>query len=212
MRVICVNTGLANIASVRQAFERLGVSLVDARDVQDIVNADALVMPGVGAFGPAMRSLQQRKLVTPLRDVILGGRPLLAVCLGLQLLCEGSEEGTGEAGLGIVPGVVRRLREREADRVRVPHMGWNRITPTRGAKLLGEDFMYFAHSFALSHVPPEWEAATVTHGQSFVAAIERGNVLACQFHPELSGRAGAQLLARWIDAARTCACAGGASC
>lgn len=212
MRVVCVNTGLANIASIRLAFERMSVQLVDAQSPTDIVNADALVMPGVGAFDPAMRTLRERGFVMPLRDTIHRGCPILAVCLGLQLLCDGSEEGTGEAGLGIVPGVVRRLTSSESCRVRVPHMGWNRITPAIGARLLSPKFMYFAHSFALNAVPAEWQPAIATHGGDFVAAIERGGLLACQFHPELSGQAGAELLARWVTAARANTCVRGASC
>lgn len=212
MRVVCVNTGLANIASVRQAFARLEAPLVDAARASDITRADAVIMPGVGAFGPAMRSLHDRDFINPLKEFIHSGRPVLAICLGLQLLCEASEEGQSEVGLGVVPGVVGRLRGGESKRVRVPHMGWNRVSPTNDAQLLATDYMYFAHSFALSDIPATWQGATVTHGQRFVAALERGNLLACQFHPELSGRGGMQLLARWVASARAYVTVGGASC
>jgi imidazole glycerol phosphate synthase glutamine amidotransferase subunit len=198
MRVVCVNTGFANIASVRNTFVRLHRPLCDAEHASDIAGADALVLPGVGAFGPAMQSLEQRGLIAPLRRAIESGTPLLAVCLGLQLLCEGSQESAGVAGLGLVRGTVRQLHAHVTARIRVPHMGWNRITPSDGAFMLAADAMYFAHSFALPVPPPGWASATATHGATFVAALERDGVLACQFHPELSGEAGIALIRRWI--------------
>lgn len=212
MRILCVNTGLANIASVRRAFMRLNVNLSDVVRATDIASADALVMPGVGAFGPAMQSLRSRDLVAPLRDAIISGRPLFAICLGLQLLCDGSDESSGVEGLSILPSRVQRLEAHAAERIRVPHMGWNRITPCDDARLLTAGSVYFAHSFAVKHAPAGWAYATVSHGSEFVAALEHRGVVACQFHPELSGLVGSELIRRWLAMVQAGLRKGGGSC
>src|SRR5262249_12073140 len=150
-----------------------------------------------GAFGAAMAELGARRLLAPLRARIGSGGPVLAICLGMQLLFESSEESPRVAGLGVIPGAVRRLPAH----ARVPHMGWNHVQPIDDRGSLRPGFAYFANSFASLSIPEGWRGATTRHGGTFASAIERGRVLACQFHPELSGRYGGALLQRWIAGA-----------
>jgi imidazole glycerol phosphate synthase glutamine amidotransferase subunit len=192
--ITMVDTGVANLASLGVAFRRLGGTVRITSDPAVVRAATRLVLPGVGAFGPAAARLATAGLDEALRDAARRDVPLLAVCLGLQLLCEGSDEAAGVSGLGLIPGVCRRL----SDSVRVPHLGWNRVEPGPDARLVTPGEAAFANSYALTAAPPGWIPAWSTHGEPFVAALERDRVLACQFHPELSGRFGAALLARWL--------------
>jgi imidazole glycerol phosphate synthase glutamine amidotransferase subunit len=143
-----------------------------------------------------MARLRELGFVEPLRARIAAGRPTLAICLGLQLLGEASEETPGAEGIGAIPSRATRF----GDAVRVPHFGWNRITPSPDCGLLKPGFAYFANSYRLASPPPGWGHASCPYDGSFVAAIERGAVLACQFHPELSGELGTTLLRDWIVA------------
>ncbi len=197
--VAIIRTGTANLASVVAAFERLGCEARITTDAALVASAPLVVLPGVGAFGAGMAALRASGLDRAVIDRAASAQPLLAVCLGLQMLCEASDESPGVAGLGIVRGRVTRLAESRG--VRVPQLGWNTVTPTRGAGLIAPGNAYFANSFKLDQVPQSWEGGETTHGSSFVAAIVRGNLLACQFHPELSGPWGAALLARWVASA-----------
>ncbi|MFH2006279.1 MAG: imidazole glycerol phosphate synthase subunit HisH [bacterium] len=203
--VLIIKTGVANIASLFAAFDRLGRQGRLTEAPEDVLKGEHVVLPGVGAFAAGMAKLRERGLDEALGERIEQGRPTLAVCLGLQLLCEASEESPGVAGLGVVPARVARFD----DSVRVPQFGWNQVTPvagpggapggaTGGGSLLEPGFAYFANSFRVAALPDGWGGATSDHGDSFVAALERGSLLACQFHPELSGRWGSDLLARWL--------------
>jgi imidazole glycerol phosphate synthase glutamine amidotransferase subunit len=202
MRIAVVDTGVANLASVTAALSRLGAPATRTAAPSDVRTADGVVLPGVGAFATAVARLSDAGLARPLGERISAGRPTLAVCLGLQLLAEGSDESPGVPGLGLVPGTATRF----PDAVRVPHLGWNRVGAAPGARLLCDGWAYFANSYRLTEPPPGWSCATAEHGGSFVAGLERGPVLACQFHPELSGAWGEALLGRWL------ATAWGASC
>ncbi|MEK6702032.1 MAG: imidazole glycerol phosphate synthase subunit HisH [Planctomycetota bacterium] len=192
-----LKTGSANLASVVAAIERLGMSPVLTSDPTDVWRAERLVLPGVGAFAAAMASLRAAGLVQPLRDRLAAGKSTLCICLGLQLLAETSEESPGTTGLGIVPARVTRF----AGSVKVPQLGWNTVTPEADARFLGAMWAYYANSYKLDVVPQGWSGAMSVHGMPFVGAIERGNVLACQFHPELSGAAGLALIERWASGA-----------
>jgi imidazole glycerol phosphate synthase glutamine amidotransferase subunit len=192
--VVIVRTGSANLASVSAAIERLGMVPRVTEDVALVKDAPLVVLPGVGAFGAAMTHLRARGLDDALRERIERGRPLLGICLGLQLLCDTSDESPGVPGLGVVPGRVRRFPAG----VRVPQMGWNTIAPTGTNILLRTGWMYFANSFRLERIPDGWSGALTDHGGCFVSALQRGPVLACQFHPELSGPAGLALIGSWI--------------
>jgi len=196
--VLIIETGVANIASLVAAFERLERLPRRTDEPEDVRAGEHVVLPGVGAFAAGMEKLRERGLDEALRARIGEGKPTLAVCLGLQLLCESSEESPGVAGLGVVPAQVARFD----DSVRVPQFGWNQVTPVEalgGGSLLEPGFAYFANSFRVAALPDGWDGAEAEHGDSFVAALERDSLLACQFHPELSGRWGSDLLARWLE-------------
>jgi len=196
VNVVLVDSGGANIGSVRYALERLGVQAAMSADAQVIRSADRVILPGVGAAGLAMARLSELALVDVLRSLT---QPLLGICLGMQLLFEDSEEG-GVACLGLVPGRVRRMPESPG--VRVPHMGWNRLHPTRPSSLLegiadGAQ-AYFVHSYA---APVTDDClARCGHGEDFAAVVQRGNVAGAQFHPERSAATGARLLENFLKA------------
>lgn len=196
MKVAILPTGAANLASMEAAFRRLGCETELAESAKAVDEASFLVLPGVGAFQAAMRRLSDLGLVEPLQRRIAERRPTLAVCLGLQLLFEASEESPGVAGLGCFPGHIRRFG---AD-LRVPQLGWNRVEASPGCQLLQSGEAYFANSYRLQGPPQGAEAAWTTHGQPFVSAFRIGGLLACQFHPELSGAFGESLLKAWLDA------------
>ncbi|MFN2372036.1 MAG: imidazole glycerol phosphate synthase subunit HisH [Candidatus Krumholzibacteriia bacterium] len=196
--VLIIDTGLANVRSVEVAFARLGAATRRVTAPQDLARAERVVLPGVGAFAPGLASLEARGLAASLRQRALAGRPLLAVCLGLQLLCEGSDEDPGGRGLGVIPARARRLPAP----ARVPHMGWCAVANGTAAPL---GHAYFAHSFAVPGADLDrlraarWQLLVADHGGPFLAAARKGGVLACQFHPELSGRWGAALLRAWLE-------------
>lgn len=189
-----IDAGGANLASVRHALERLGVSPVLVRDADELDAHARAILPGVGAAAPAMAQLRARGL-----DVALKAwdRPLLGICLGMQLLFERSEEGDTHC-LGLLPGVVRRMEA--APDARVPHMGWNRVWRTRASRLLGgvEDGAraYFVHGYAVAD--GECCVATSVHGDRFAAVVERDLVCGAQFHPERSAAAGARMLSNFL--------------
>lgn len=203
--ITMIETGIANTASVAAALRRCGASVVLTDRPRDVERAALAVLPGVGAFGAGMERLRSTGLDAPIIERINAGRPTLAICLGLQLLCDASEESPGVRGLGVVPGVITRFGEN----VRVPQFGWNRVArPANSSRsaiahadaspLVEPGYAYFANSYRLVEPPPGWTASFSEHGGSFIAAMERGHVLACQFHPELSGAWGLALLQRWI--------------
>lgn len=198
MSLVVVPTGTANTASIFAALRRLGADPVTAGDWTQVDAADRVVLPGVGSFGAAMSEIDRRGLREALAKRVEEGRPTLAVCVGMQLLAATSEESTGVDGLSVIEGEVRRF----PGTVRVPQMGWNRVTvPGSGIRFLTDGWAYFANSYRMVDVPRGWAGASTDHGGTFVAAIERGDVLACQFHPELSGPWGSGVLARWLGRA-----------
>jgi len=192
--LVIVDSRVANLASIAGAFRRLHATITVTADADVVRTAARLVLPGVGAFGAGMAALRARGLDIAIRDVAARGTPLLGVCLGMQMLCEASEEAPGVTGLGIIAGTCRRLPAN----VRIPHLGWNRVTPEPEARLLSPGVAAFANSYALREGPAGWTTAWTTHGIPFIAALERGPTIACQFHPELSGAYGAALLDRWL--------------
>lgn len=196
--VVVVDSGVANLASVRAAFSRLGVESEVASDAATLRRGTRIVLPGVGSFGAGMATLRERGLDTVIREAVLEGKQVLAICLGMQLLCEASEESPGVPGLGILSGVCRRL----PDESTVPHLGWNVVTPDATCRVVPTMEAAFANSYALQTAPSRWGSAWTIHGGPFVAAVERDQTLACQFHPELSGVAGLRLLERWLTGGR----------
>jgi imidazole glycerol-phosphate synthase subunit HisH len=189
-----VRTGTANLASVIAAIERQDVRASITAEKEVVKSAQLLVLPGVGAFGAAIAELAANDLIDPLRDRISRGMPTLAICLGLQLFAESSEESPGAEGLSLIEGTVRRF----PNTVRVPQLGWNEVQPESGEGIVQKGYAYFANSYRLTDPPRGFRASVTQHAGPFVSAFERGPIVACQFHPELSGAWGASLIARWI--------------
>ena len=197
--VAVLDYGIGNLRSAQKALEHVGARAELTADPDRVAAADAVVLPGVGAFGRCREELAATGLDAVARDAVASGRPFLGICVGMQLLYEGSEESPGVDGLGILPGVVRRLPEG----VKHPQMQWNRIDLTDGAALfagLGErPWMYFVHSFAAELTDDV--VATCDYGGPVTAAVQRANVHATQFHPEKSGRGGLAVLANFVEMA-----------
>jgi glutamine amidotransferase len=190
-----VDTGSANLASVTAAFRRLGARPRVTESPERVLTARRVVLPGVGAFGAVAERLARTGLAEALRDRTAQGAALLGICLGMQLLAEGSDEAPGAIGLGVIEGKAERF----GDGTRVPQLGWNRVEPGGQSRFVTPGYAYFANSFCLRSVPSGWSTAFASYDGSFVAAAERGPQLACQFHPELSGAWGAALLGRWYS-------------
>ena len=203
-RIAVVDYGAGNLVSIEQALTSVGAEVTVARDRGALDNAEAVVVPGVGAAGPAMARLARRDLVDPIRDWIASDRPFLGICLGLQLLFDGSDED-GAATLGVLPGRTSRLEGAPT----LPHIGWNQVVRTREHPLFdgiddGAD-LYFVHSFAGVPDPGAEDAvlARTEHGRPFVSAVARGRLLGVQFHPERSGTDGLRLLANFVGMVRS---------
>ena len=193
MTVALVDYGMGNRRSVEKALEHVGATVARTADRDEIAGADAIVLPGVGAFPEAMRRLRSLALEDVIRERADAGVPLLGICLGMQLLFERSDEHEGAPGLGILPGTVTRLQS-----PRLPHIGWNLVTFERPSPLtegLGEAAaFYHVHSLAPEPANPEDVVGRGEYGERFVSIVERGNVMGVQFHPEKSSRDGLALL------------------
>ena len=196
---------MSNLRSAGKALERLGATVRVAARPGDARGCDAVVLPGVGRFGAAMERLARHDFVAMLRHEAAAGTPVLGICLGLQLLFDGSEESPDTEGLGILPGRVQRLR---TDR-KVPHIGWSEVHWRDGVSLAPTDggpsdrTYYFVHSYACVPDDPDDVLGTADHGVSFTAAAGRGCVTGVQFHPEKSSTAGLALSGRWLGGVRT---------
>jgi glutamine amidotransferase len=205
-RVAIIDSRLCNLDSIARAAERLGASVAKARGPAELKDADRLILPGVGTFGAAMENLQAAGLVQAIRAEVAAGKPLLGICLGMQLLGETSEESPGAEGLKLIPGAVVRLDPSKGQGgERLPHMGWNVVDPMRPDPLLndiapGTDF-YFVHSYRFRADDEADVVATTPYCGSFPSIIRRGTVAGVQFHPEKSQTAGFALLASFLGVA-----------
>jgi len=193
--------GAGNVRSLRNAIIHLGFELIDIRRPDDILSAQRLLFPGVGAFGAAMERLHRLGYVEPLREYLAAGRPYLGICIGLQTLFQGSEESPGVAGLGVIPGLVERF---PTSALSVPHMGWNGVRSLQDNALLqgmDADQFYFVHSYCARPCADNasWVLAETDYGEPFVSAVQRGLVSAVQFHPEKSGPRGLEVLRRFLS-------------
>lgn len=198
MRALIVRTGVANVASIAAALRRCGLDPEITADPDAVRKSELVVLPGVGSFGAGMDALRRSGLDEALIERIDAGRATLAVCLGLQLLAMVSEETPGVRGLGVIEATVARFPRD----MRTPQFGWNRVE-TDGDSVLGEPgYAYYANSYRLTDAPPGWIAGWSDHGGRFVGALRRGPVVACQFHPELSGEWGLGLIRRWVASAK----------
>lgn len=196
-----IDYGMGNLRNVEMAFRRLGVAPLVTSDPALVARAEALVLPGVGAFGDAMDRLRTLGLVDPLRGAIDGGRPFLGICLGLQLLFETSEEMGAHRGLAVLEGTVRRF----AEDLTVPHMGWNQINQTRPIDLFADvpdhSYAYFVHSYYVAPSDASVVAATTDYGLPFASIVSRDRLYGIQFHPEKSQDVGARILRNWLSLA-----------
>ena len=200
--IAIVDYGMGNVASVRNALALLGAEGVVTSIPEDFERATHIIFPGVGAFSDGMREVQERGLVPVLEgEVLEKKKPFLGICLGMQLLAGEGEEGGRTKGLGWIDGVVRRFRIDEA-KFRLPHIGWDDITPVDGCPLFSgiesRDY-YFVHSYVLEPVQQEVVAATVNYGETFVAAVHKDNIFGVQFHPEKSQKGGLSVLRNFIN-------------
>jgi glutamine amidotransferase len=199
--IALVDSGVSNLASVISAFARVGATVEVVDDPKVLARASAIVLPGVGAFGDGVAGLRDRGMIEPLRAAARAGKPMLGICLGMQLLAGESEEHGRHQGLGIIPGRVRQL---VADRpgFRVPNMGWCDVAVERSGTLFPDaarrEAFYFVHSYFVDTAPQNVAATIEFSGRPVAAALEAGNVCGVQFHPEKSQDAGLDLLARWV--------------
>lgn len=201
--IAIIDYGVGNLFSVEKALAALGADAKITSDARTIAAADKIVLPGVGAFGDCMENLTATGLIPTIKDFVKTGKPMLGICVGLQILFEGSEESIGVAGLGLLKGKVRRI---QAPGLKVPHMGWNSLTiqsPRQSLDLFQglseKPYVYFVHSY---HAVPQDSSivtATTEYGSELTAAVAKGNIQATQFHPEKSGDVGLAILKNFIN-------------
>lgn len=201
MKITIVDYGMGNLWSVKNSLEFIGASVIICSDPEQIFHADCLILPGVGAFGPAMKNIQAKGLGEAMEHAVLQrGVPFLGICLGMQLLADAGEESGEVSGLGWIPGRVIKLKD---EGVRLPHMGFNAVYPNRQDELLfkniktGADF-YFVHSYHFSPSDEQDVLSTTEYGTKFVSAVRKGNIVGVQFHPEKSQSNGLQFLSNFI--------------
>lgn len=199
-----IDYGAGNIGSVLNMIRRVGGNAVASGQASDILRAEKLLLPGVGSFDNAMQKLAQLDLIAPLRERALAGVPVLGICLGMQLLADGSEEGV-LPGLHLIPGMVRRFKfDGDAAPLKVPHMGWNRVRTAKEHRLAHEiddeeARFYFVHSFHYDCADEADRLFQTRYGYEFTSGVQRGNVMGVQFHPEKSHRFGMQLIKNFIE-------------
>ena len=194
--IAIIDYDAGNLKSVEKALISLGEEVVVSRDREVILNADKVILPGVGAFGDAMAKLKEYKLDQVIYEAADSGKPFLGICLGLQLLFESSEESPGVQGLGILKGKILRIPDCEG--LKIPHMGWNSLNLQNNGRLFkgieGEAYVYFVHSYYLKAEEPEIVKASTWYSTDIHASVEKGNIFACQFHPEKSSDLGLHIL------------------
>lgn len=198
--IAIIDYDAGNIKSVEKALQYLGEEAVITRDAGEILMADKVILPGVGAFGDAMEKLNRYGLVPVIHEVVEKGIPFLGICLGLQLMFESSEEAPGVEGLGLLKGKIVRIPE--GDGLKVPHMGWNSLSfPKEGRLFAGipeNSYVYFVHSYYLQ-AEEDIVTAIAEYGVTIHASVEKGNVFACQFHPEKSSHTGLTILKNFVE-------------
>ena len=193
-----IDYGAGNLRSVKKAFDFLEIDALILDQSSSFDQVERLVLPGVGSFAAAMQKLKEKELIDGIRYWIKAGRPFLGICLGMQILYEGSEESPESSGLGVLPGIITRFKAGK-----VPQVGWNRVCGKQESRLLnnlpGKPYFYFLHGF---HAPPStenWVAGETDYGLLYPTIIEKGNLCAVQFHPEKSAENGLALLKNWLS-------------
>jgi len=198
--IAVVNYGMGNLGSVKNAFDYIGVESYVSANPDKLSGADALVLPGVGAFGDAMDNLRSCGLENTVLNHIDSGKPFLGICLGLQMLFKSSAENPGVKGLGVLGGTVEKFSPNMG--LKIPQIGWNSIVTKPNMPLLDEydgNYMYFVHSYYAKPINMEEFSVKTVYGLEFTSAVEYKNITACQFHPEKSGKAGLAILKKWTD-------------
>ncbi|MFN2366267.1 MAG: imidazole glycerol phosphate synthase subunit HisF [Desulfurivibrionaceae bacterium] len=200
--ITLLDYGAGNVRSVRNAIKELGFEVKDVASPEDILRADKLIFPGVGNFITAIQRLNELDYIEPLLEYLRGDRPFMGICLGLQTLFEGSEESPGVPGLGLIPGMVGRFDD---SRGSVPQIGWNGINIRKESPLFDnyrDEKFYFVHSYRAVATPEnrDWLLSTTDYGEEFISSVQKGNVIACQFHPEKSGLAGLNIFKNFLGA------------
>ena len=194
-----IDYGVGNLFSLRSSFAAIGVEAFVSGDAAELAKADRLVLPGVGAFGDAAEKLRQSGLDTFVKEQAASGKPLMGICLGMQLLFEKSYEYGEHEGLGLLKGQVVGMAGKLPAELKIPHMGWNALELTKPAKLLKNgSYVYFVHSFYAENCA-ESLAAVTDYGIPITAAVEQGNIFGCQFHPEKSGTVGLGILKAFCE-------------
>ncbi|HJC81116.1 MAG: imidazole glycerol phosphate synthase subunit HisH [Lachnospiraceae bacterium] len=199
--IAVIDYDAGNIRSVEKALLFLGEQVRITGDAEEILSADKVILPGVGAFGDAMENIRRRGLETVIRDVAESGKPFLGICLGLQLLFERSEEAPGVDGLGILKGEILRITETEG--MKIPHMGWNSLSLQNDGRLFrgieDQSYVYFVHSYYLKAEDEKIVKAATEYCTHIHASVEKDNVFACQFHPEKSSDVGLHILKNFVE-------------
>ena len=197
--IAIIDYGVGNLFSVEKAFVKLGADVIVTSDAEEIAKADKIVLPGVGAFGDCMQNLIESGLIPTILDAVAKGKPFLGICVGLQILFDGSEESPGVAGLGIIKGMVKKIY---APALKIPHMGWNSLEFTAASPLFQalpkSPYVYFVHSYYAVPEDPSVILAVTEYGQQVTAAVAQKNIQATQFHPEKSGDIGLLILKNFI--------------
>ena len=206
--VVIVDYGLGNLYSILQACNHVGYSPKISSDKNEILNADYLILPGVGAFKVAIEHLKERGLISVIKEYAASSKPLLGVCLGMQLLFDSSEEFGNHNGLGLIPGIIKKIPNNfEGEKVKIPHIGWNKLYPAKHKflatplrEILDEDFMYFVHSYYASPSNSS-DILTYTYYQGFkyCSSVHKNNIFGFQFHPEKSGEKGLSIYKNFLN-------------
>ncbi len=203
--IAIIDYDAGNMKSVQKALEFLGQEVVISRKHDEILSADKVILPGVGNFGDAMEKLKNYNLIDPIHEVAARNIPFLGICLGLQLLFEGSDESEGVRGLGILKGEIRKIPD--APGLKIPHIGWNSLRFMNDGRLFrnidDDAYVYFVHSYFLKAKEPEIVKAVTEYGTIIDASVEKNNIFACQFHPEKSGDVGLQILKNFAEIHQT---------
>ncbi|MBQ8358442.1 MAG: imidazole glycerol phosphate synthase subunit HisH [Oscillospiraceae bacterium] len=200
--IAIVDYGVGNLFSLKSSFAAIGAEVVVTADEQVLKNADKIILPGVGAFEDAANKLRQTGLDRVLTELAGQGKPLMGICLGMQMLFEKSYEFGEHEGLGLIPGAVRPIRDVIPEDYKIPHIGWNALHFRKGSPIFANisdgDCVYFVHSFYATDCD-DAVIATSEYGAELTAAVQRGNVFGCQFHPEKSGKTGLAILQAFAD-------------
>ncbi|MFU0826853.1 MAG: Imidazole glycerol phosphate synthase subunit HisH [Lachnoclostridium sp.] len=194
--IAIIDYDAGNLRSVEKALNHIGENAVITRNRKELLEAEKVILPGVGSFGGAMEKLKSFGLVETIKEIVDIGKPFLGICLGLQLLYEKSEESPGVPGLGILKGEIFRIPDKEG--MKIPHMGWNSLEIKPGSRLFkginNQSYVYFVHSYYLKAKNEGEVVATTEYGTLIHASVEKDNIFACQFHPEKSGQVGLTIL------------------